>query len=468
MSFAQIKRLSQRLVVRIAFFFSLLFIASAAVSYVVMYVQISNHLRASDKSIIEAKWREYSEVYRSSGLAGLTNALASDQEKEGDGPLLVQVLDERNNSLFLKVPGDSRNSQSELENRLRKRNAPDGWSDVASPHEEDKIEFLTQRIPGVPATLRVGKSSDPRDDILENLTGIFLAICGLFLVLGAGLGTFFAYRALRPLRQLVLTMKKVRKGALSSRVQVSHTKDETEELTTIFNQMLDRLELLVRGMRETLDHVAHDIRTPMTRIRTVAELRLKEPPGAEDRIALEECAESAETVSEILDSLLDLAEAESGAMRLRRESVNLAELVRPVIEMYDLVADDKAILVSFDAASDPPVWVDPSRIRQALGNLLDNAIKYSGSGTQISISATESADSVEVSITDGGVGISPEDLPRIWERLFRSDRSRSLPGLGLGLSLVKAIVGAHGGVVGVSSTLGQGSTFTVRLPKFPS
>lgn len=465
MSFAQIKRLSQRLSVRLAFYFSLLFVISAGVSFGILYFYLSEHLKKNDQSIIEAKWREYSEVYRSSGIDGLKSALSADRTREGDIPLLVQVLDSGGASLFLKVPEDSQAEHSEIEKRLRKNDTNDGWSDIRSPHENDRIDFFITHPEGQSVLLRVGKSSDPRDDLLESVAQVFSLICAIAVAVGAALGMFFSNRTLAPLRNLVSTMKEVRQGSLSSRVPVTPTGDEMEELTSIFNQMLDRVEHLVVGMRETLDNIAHDIRTPVTRMRAVAELRLKAPASPDDRTALEVCAESAEDVSSILTSLLDLAEAETGTMRLRKELVNISSLVRPVIELYEMVAEDKAIMISFEAFIDPLVNVDPPRIRQVLGNLLDNAIKYSPPGSEVLFQAEQSDDSVTITIKDRGQGIHVEDLPRIWDRLFRADRSRSQQGLGIGLSIVRSIVQVHGGTVHVESEPGTGSRFSIRLPK---
>lgn len=385
--------------------------------------------------------------------------------KEGDIPLLVQVLDQNGHSLFLKVPEDSKAEQTEIEKRLRETDAKQGWSDLRSPHENDRIDYFTAQPEGHPVRLRVGKSSDPRDDLLESIAHVFLLVCALAAAVGAALGIFFSNRALVPLRNLVSTMNEVRQGALSSRVPATPTGDEMEELTSIFNQMLGRVERLVNGMRETLDNIAHDIRTPLTRIRTIAELRLEGPAGPEDRAALEVCAESAEDVASIVTSLMDLAEAETGTMKLKKELLKISSLIQPVIELYELVAEDRAITVSFPTSADPQVFVDPARIRQALGNLLDNAIKYSPEGSEIQFLVEEANDSVTVTVKDNGQGIDPDDLPKVWDRLFRADRSRSQRGLGIGLSIVRAIVQAHGGTVKAESAPQIGSRFSLRLPK---
>jgi signal transduction histidine kinase len=166
----------------------------------------------------------------------------------------------------------------------------------------------------------------------------------------------------------------------------------------------------------------------------------------------------------MLNTLMDISEAETGTMALRREPTDLNDLIRQTVEMYEDVADERDVRIETATTSELVASVDRNRLRQVLANLLDNAIKYTPSGGRIEVRAGREADAVVVRVKDTGAGIPAEELPRIWERLYRGDKSRSTRGLGLGLSLVKAIVQAHGGEVSVESELGVGSTFVLRLP----
>jgi len=161
---------------------------------------------------------------------------------------------------------------------------------------------------------------------------------------------------------------------------------------------------------------------------------------------------------------MDISEAETGTMALRREPTDLNDLIRQTVEMYEDVADERGVRIETAATPELVANIDRNRLRQVLANLLDNAIKYTPSGGRIEMRAGREADAVVVKVKDTGAGIPAEELPRIWERLYRGDKSRSTRGLGLGLSLVKAIVQAHGGEVSVESQPGAGSTFVLRLP----
>jgi signal transduction histidine kinase len=167
----------------------------------------------------------------------------------------------------------------------------------------------------------------------------------------------------------------------------------------------------------------------------------------------------------MLNTLLDVAEAQAGVMKLTREPVDVATLLGEVVELYQYVAEEKRITVALQVSDTCAVSIDRIRTRQVFANLLDNALKYTGASGRVEIRTRCEPSQAIIEVTDTGMGIPPEEISRIWERLFRGDRSRSQRGLGLGLSLVKAIVEAHGGAVSVQSKVGQGSTFTVTLPR---
>jgi signal transduction histidine kinase len=192
-------------------------------------------------------------------------------------------------------------------------------------------------------------------------------------------------------------------------------------------------------------------------------LRNPQDPDAA-REALADCVEESERVVTMLNTLMDISEVETGAMKLNLQRVDVTELARQLTEFYAEVAEDQGIKISLSAENSCEAVADENRLRQAVANLLDNAVKYTPAGGQVEVAVKRTPSQVVVSVRDTGIGIPAEDLPRVWERLYRGDKSRSQRGLGLGLSLVRAIAQAHLGECRVKSEPGRGSEFTLRIP----
>jgi signal transduction histidine kinase len=304
-----------------------------------------------------------------------------------------------------------------------------------------------------------------RTEVLEQFRGIFAIVFAVVILLGALSGVVLSARVLAPLRHLTQTVSTIYAGEMTARVPIRHNGDELDELGQLFNLMLDNITGLIQGMRQTLDNVAHDLRTPMTRLRGIAELALQPGQDPERRqAALADCIEESESVLTMLNMLMDIAEAETGMMTLKLEAVSLNTVLEEAVDLYREVAEDKGLRLDTGSGPDLGVMADRTRLRQVIANLLDNAIKYTPCGGRVELHVFQRGQQAVLVVQDTGVGIALADLPHIWDRLYRGDRSRTERGLGLGLSLVKAVVMAHQGAVEVSSTSDAGSVFTVSLP----
>ena len=318
-------------------------------------------------------------------------------------------------------------------------------------------------------TLLAARFSGVLTDVRTTYSGLFATAVAPLLLAGIVGGVLLVFIALRPLRRTVAVMRHiVLTGDWAARVAPPKSAGEMRNLAEAFNAVLERQQRLVDSLRQSLDHVAHDLRTPLTRLQVTVESGLvKSGPDGAARETLADCLEETQRVQATLDTLLDVAEAEAGAMNLRWETITAADMFAEVAELYEFAAEDKGAKLEVRVAPEIKFEGDRVRLRRAFANLVDNALKYLGNGHSIVLSAEWTDREVTLKVHDDGLGISPEDLPRIWDRLFRADRSRSAPGMGLGLSLVRAIAEAHEGRAEVESTPGRGSVFMVRLPRQP-
>jgi len=380
----------------------------------------------------------------------------------GRNSFVIRLAGPENKTIFLNVPGElERLDLRQLESGHT--NSEKEWFRLKM--DDDVFEIASLRLVDG-HVLQVGKNMESRGKLLKRFhVNSAVVIVPVILLSFAG-GMFLASRALRPIRGLTeMLQSTIETGKMDVRAPTTHTGDELDVLATLFNALLEKIKTLITGMQNSLDNVAHDLRTPLMRLRGIAETALRSEQSPEVlREALMDSLEESERIASMLNALMDISEADAGMMKLYVEQVNLLKLIDEVVELYHYVAEEKDIRIYTSCAKDLFLAVDPNRIRQALANLLDNAVKYTPPGGKVDVEALQKQDEIVITVRDTGIGIPPEELPRVWERLYRGDKSRSERGLGLGLSLVKAIVQAHNGHVEASSEPGRGSVFSIYLP----
>jgi signal transduction histidine kinase len=450
---------------RLIVWYSGIFVFSALLLFALTYVFLSSSLNQKTREDVHSKLEEYAAQYRAGGLEGLKREVALEKKSEKDSAFLVRVAGPQNWALVWDNPDQwSDFDLEELERRTR--TAGDRRTRLEARDRESSL-YLESTSLDDGLTLQVGKETREEAALLERFRETFAGFMVPVVVLGVAGGGLLAHRTLRPLRSLVSTIRSISTGRMDARVPSSQSADELDELVRLFNSMLEKIEDLIKGIRGSLDNVAHDLRTPMARLRAAAETPLRSESDIETcREALADCVEEADTILTMLDTLMDISEAETGTMNLHIEPVTIAALIGDTIELYRCVAEEKNLELKASCSNAPMLPADRNRMRQVLGNLVDNAIKYTRPGGSVTIEAFQRDQEAFIVVSDTGAGIPGEESARIWERLYRGDQSRSQRGLGLGLSLVKAVVEAHGGRVEVLSEPGKGSTFTICLPAY--
>jgi signal transduction histidine kinase len=276
-----------------------------------------------------------------------------------------------------------------------------------------------------------------------------------------------ARRAVSGVEAITRTAQTISGGTLAKRVPVKDRGDEIDQLAMTFNQMLDRIQTLVTEIKQMGDNMAHDLKSPLTRIRGSAEVTLTTGKSLAEyegmaASAIEEC----DRLLDMINTMLMISKTEAGVDRPAREKIDLTRLIRDACELFGTTAEDKGLTLTCDLPETCNIWGDTRMIQRMVSNLLDNAIKYTPPGGPVGVSVSgKDGENVVISVKDTGIGISSEDLPRIFERFYRCDQSRSEAGTGLGLSLARAIAKAHGGDITVASRPGEGSAFTTTIPK---
>jgi heavy metal sensor kinase len=443
--------------------YSGIFILSASFLFTLAYVLLSSSVRQKDREEIHQKFEEYAARYRAGGIDALKKETGLEERSIKGHPFFVRIVGPQKNTLFLNDPNRWTDFDfSPLESGSVPKRAQLVF--LQTPDGEKTLDVESAPLRGG-VTLQVGKSAEDREDLLDRFRELFIGFMIPVVILGIVGGYFFASRTLRPIRNLIQTVNFVSTGQMNARVPASQTGDELDELIKLFNTMLEKIEVLINGMRGALDNVAHDLRTPLTRLRGRAEMALGSNQNSESyREALADCVEESEQILTMLNTLMDISEAETGTMKLRIEEVNIQSLLEETIELYTHVAEEKEITLNVRSPNDIFLMADHNRMRQVLANLLDNAIKYTPNGGRVSLEASGRDHLVVIKIMDTGSGILPEETSKIWDRLYRGDKSRSQRGIGLGLSLVKAVVQAHQGRIEVESEPGAGSLFTLYFP----
>ncbi len=462
MSLKNLDRLTGRLNVRLAFWYFALIITCMTVFFFIAYLFLSETLKQRDMEEIQSELSELESEFGNGGLDSVRQFVEMHLSLRLRNLMFIRVADSANTTLFHYSPFEQ--EDFDISSLARTKPESNEWIHLNNG-KKDRVLSIRTSLKYDTMILQIGMTDQNRTYILHRFREQVMTGMLPLLIIGMFFGIFLSGRTLKPLRHIIDTVVRIDLGKMDARVPRTENGDELDELARLFNDLLDRIDRLIRGMRDALDNVAHDLRTPLTRLRNMSERALLK--GAEHdagREGHESVLEESDRILSMLETLMDISEAETGVMTLSKKETDLKKLLIPVHDMYQMVADSRNITVSLNIEDGLSVFADPDKIGQAVANLLDNAVKFSDEQGMVAIDAGRVDNRVWLRVRDNGFGIAEHDLDRIWDRLYRGDQSRSQKGLGLGLSLVKAIVAAHGGRIDVESAKGRGSMFTVWLP----
>lgn len=442
---------------RITGLFTLLFTLLSALTFSFLFILLQTFLRNEDHANLNFKLLGLEAQYHIGGVNMVVSKLDITDMMINGRPYFIRIV-KGPNDVFLCPSGWQSFDFTPLQQAVHGE-----ITTLTSRELNYELEVLTTITPDN-CIIQTGISTQYRKNLTSILFKVFLIVFIPLIILSLILGTYFSSRALKPIENLTKAFKEIIHTGKRKKTPEAAGNGDLKELTRLFNIMLDKNETLIVGMKETLDNVSHDLRTPLTRLRGAAEVALSSGNPEIWSEALSDCIEESDSILKILNAIMDITAAENGVMTLNQTQFNLSKIIDSTADFYSFLAEEKMIRIKTYVDEDLIINADEGKLRQAVANLIDNAVKYSDNGGVIEILADKTRDSVEIKIRDNGKGISPLEINNIWDRLYRCSESRSEQGLGLGLSMVKAVIQAHKGEVSVTSTEGLGSVFTINIP----
>jgi heavy metal sensor kinase len=467
MSSEKLPRSGYTLAFRLTLWYAGIFTVSSCIAFFLFYTLITSVMRERTDQELSGQVSRFSALLTNEGLEAVVNGVLIEAQAAGVKKVFFRLLQlnghiySSSNVLYWKDIGIDKAAIRELLG-----GKPAVFDTIVIPGRPDKIRILYAMLSPT-IIVQVGQAMESYSRFLDAFKGIFIATMSFLILVAAGVGWFMAKRAVSGVEAVTRTARKISGGTLKERVPVEGGGDEIDQLAITFNEMLDRIQVLLSEIREMGDNIAHDLKSPITRIRGEAEVTLTTGNSlTEYKNMAASTIEESDRLLDMINTMLMISKTEAGLSNPSCEEIDISDIVGRACELFEPMAEDKGIVLSYQAPEKSLIAGDSRMIQRMLSNVLDNAVKYTPTGGSVDVAVMDNGTrGVTVSVKDTGTGISGSDLPRIFERFYRCDQSRSQPGTGLGLSLARAVARAHGGDIDVVSSPGQGSTFTITLPK---
>ncbi len=469
MSFVRRIRLPRTLAFRLTFWYGLIFSISSLIAFLFFYVLITENLKDRLDRRLSDKISEFEAIYNLQGIEEVKSAALIESQAAGEKKIFFRLLyasgvafSSSNMSYWQAIGIDRQAVKQLVEGRSRV------YETLTIAGRSDRVR-IAYGVIGNGIVVQLGYSMETDTAFIAIFKRIFLVTMLALILTAVLVGWFMARRALSGVEAVTRTARQISESDLSRRVPVMARHEEIDRLAVTFNQMLDRIEKLVVNIREMGDNIAHDLKSPVARIRGLAELSIAgNTEDSDDTTLAGSTIEECDRLLEMINTMLVISKTDAGAADMRVEPVDIADVARGAATLFEPLAEDKGLSLECRAAEALMVSGDLKLLQRALANLVDNAIKYTPAPGTVDICAgrdMKDPERINVSVKDSGIGIDAEDLPKIFRRFYRCDRSRTAAGAGLGLSLARAIARAHGGTVTVASQPGAGSVFTFSLPR---
>jgi len=464
----QISRLRHYLKIKLTLWYAGVLTLTLLLALFFLYTSVETYFIKSKDVAILSEYKEFKILFQHGGVSAVQREVTLESGTEGIDNVFFRLLTPEGQSAAqsnmahwgsMAAPGRAIKSRLKME--------PFRFETIPIPGRKYHARTLTGRLGESGYFMQIGHSMKNDERFLHHLNDIFMVFAAAAVLVGIVCGGLISWKATAGINEITTASRTIAQGRFDTRVPTKNMKGDVANLAVAFNTMLDRIQALVAGMQEVTDNIAHDLRSPVTRIRSAAELALH---GAKD--PEEYTTVMANTISEcdrllaLLETMLFISEIESGTREPRMEGVDLAHLVHEACDLFQPLAEDKRIALSVQQST-PTCLItgESATLQRMIANLLDNALKYTAEDGRVTVRLEALRNEAILVFEDNGIGITQENLPRIFDRFYRCDKSRHQRGTGLGLNLARAIVREHGGDIHVSSQYVHGTIVTVRLPR---
>ncbi|MGD1986874.1 MAG: HAMP domain-containing sensor histidine kinase [Desulfobacterales bacterium] len=462
----KLSHLKNSLLFRLTILYALTFTVLSGIGFLVFYYRIySVTMEHLDVELLDES-QKYTDLIKENNVEAAISKISQEAELEDPAEDFYRLFDFKGDILFTTdMSAWGTIGKQDILRKLQNEGSTSIIQTLSIEERDDKARMITA-IVGPDTVLQIGESLEEVDEYLDIFLQLFSILIISLIVVSSIIGWLLARRATMDMQEVTDTAEEISNGAYDRRVQVKGQLKEIERLGATFNRMLDRIQSLLKSMKEINDNIAHDLRSPLARIRGIAEMSLlkeKSIDAYKDMAAstIEEC----DTLIDMINTMLDITEAEAGVNGEQAEEFELVEVIREACELFRPIAEAKKIDLKTSLPESLTVTSDRRKVQRIVTNLLENAIKYTPADGAVKVSAAAQNGEVRIDFEDTGMGIDQKDLPHIFERFYRCDRSRSQGGTGLGLSLVKAYTESLNGSIHVESALNQGSRFALRFAR---
>jgi len=456
---------SQSLSARLTLYYALAFALLLGLMFAVLYASLTRVFSTQADEDLVGDIAEFSSFYDELGIEGVEHEIDIETQGAEAETSFLKVFDRKGMEI---ISSDAAHWQGLEIGILKALTLKTGDQPVLETISLETQEADTRMVFGAISDqhlLVIGESLEERDDIMEILSTAFVLVFLVALPLILLLIWLLTRRAVRGIRHVSDVANDITRGQLGRRVNATGEVSEVQALADTFDGMADRIQSLIRNMHNMTDNIAHDLRSPLARIRILAETSLDQSTDTQSvkRIA-ENTIVECDRLTQMINTSLDVAEAEAGVARVQHDTLEIHSVIEDVCELYHPLAEQNSIEFDYELAGDCELIGDTTSIQRMLSNLLDNAIKYTPQGGSIDVTLQCLAYHVNIMISNNGPGIDPEHQQHIFNRFFRIDQSRATTGSGLGLSYARAVARSHGGDISVFSEPNENTVFSITLP----